>query len=271
MKGSGKGRNAGAAHASPTSRDVTSETEAKRLVEHLVGLRSDSDMQLIIQDLSIPSCDHCVLYITRKQNQGKSNNREKSIKALLETHIVRPFYSFILLCLQKKILIVSVRLPQRNLNDRIARKAVAVRAKSPAAIESPGTIESGTAGRSEDPERSCSTPEDETGHATESEDGQQSEADAPASQVEVSQMRRSSPRKQKIAKMVVAKTQATSSKKNKKNHAGSDDDDIPPVPRRKAYKTTKSKRPIEDGSSADDAPFGIPTAPDGEQFWCGYY
>lgn len=51
MKGSGKGRNAGAAHASPISRDFTSETDAKRLVEHLAGLRIESDLQAIIQDL----------------------------------------------------------------------------------------------------------------------------------------------------------------------------------------------------------------------------
>ena len=114
------------------------------MVEHLAGLRTDSDLQAIIQDLYIPSSDLCVLNITRKQNQIKSNTKEKSIRSLLYS-----FIHFILLCIQKKILIVSVRLPQRNLNvkaSKIARKAVAVRAKSTAAIESPGAIESGTLG-----------------------------------------------------------------------------------------------------------------------------
>ena len=129
---------------------------------------------------------------------------------MLETHVVRPFYSFIhfiLLCIQKKILIVSVRLPQRNLNveaSKIARKAVAVRAKSTAAIESPGTIDSGTlAGRSEDLKVHVQLQKTRQDTLLNQKTGN-SEADAPASQVEVSQMRRSSLRNEKSRKMVVA-------------------------------------------------------------------
>ena len=228
IKGSGRGRN-----ASPISRDVTSETEAKRLVEH--HPRSVNTIKWPLRSTHHKEAESNKIEHQRKIHQIFAwDARCKTIICI---------YSCILLCIQKKILRVSVRLPQRNLNveaSKIASKAVAVRANHMQQKISWDDWIRHTCGAFWRSWRFMfnSRRRDRTRYWIERRVTKWGWCSA--SQVQLSQMRRSSPRKPKIAKIVVAKTLATSSKKNKKNHAGSDDDDIPLVPKKKAYKTPKS-------------------------------
>ncbi len=110
--------------------------------------------------------------------------------------------------------------------------------------------------------------EDET-HHTESDNEQENgeeDSRAQVSQARLSQTRRISPRKSaNTSRMVVVKE--TKSKNLKRKQAEETDDDAPlvlkPKKVRKGLASAKSKQSHDDGSSADDAPFGPPSAPDG--------
>lgn len=92
MSRGAEGRSTASSHGDKyATKDLKTDDDVKKFIQS-VSSKKEGQLLKCIAELSISASDRCVAYITKRQNQGKSSNKEKQIKKFVEDHSVRTIY-----------------------------------------------------------------------------------------------------------------------------------------------------------------------------------